>query len=279
MSYQGAHTGAELDDAVGVAKGAGTGLVVKTATGEGVRRSFTASANLALTNGDGVLGDIGLDLSAAVIASLAKADTALQEAALATVATTGAYADLVDPPLLGTMAGEATADYTPTAGLGSAAFTDSTAYATAAQGALADSAVQPEDLGTAATTDSTAYATAAQGGLADTAVQPGDATAVPYVAVAADKTLALTDANTEQQVEAAAVLTIPTNATAAFARGDKVAILSVTAGAVSVTASAGVTINGVDAGSATLTGQYSGAVITKIGADAWAIAGDIGEVL
>ena len=40
-------------------------------------------------------------------------------------------------------------------GLGSAAFTASTAYATAAQGALADSAVQPDDLAAIATTGST----------------------------------------------------------------------------------------------------------------------------
>ncbi len=106
-------------------------------------------------------------------------------------------------------------------GLGTAATTNSTAYATAAQGALADSALQSESdpvfsaseaasitstdttnwdtaytdrlkwdggstglnastgrtslgLGTAATTASTDYATAAQGSLADSAVQPGD---------------------------------------------------------------------------------------------------------
>jgi len=96
--------------------------------------------------------------------------------------------------------------------LGTAATTASTDYATAAQGATADSATQPGDnistltndsgfidssgapvqsvagrtgvvtlsntdvsgLGTAATTASTDYATAAQGGLADTAVQPSD---------------------------------------------------------------------------------------------------------
>lgn len=40
-------------------------------------------------------------------------------------------------------------------GLGSAAFTASTAYATAAQGALADTAVQPDDLAAIATTGST----------------------------------------------------------------------------------------------------------------------------
>ena len=76
--------------------------------------------------------------------------------------------------------------------LGTAAATDSSDYATAAQGTAADSAVQPGDLstvattgdysdlsgtptlGTAAATDATAYATAAQGATADTAVQPGD---------------------------------------------------------------------------------------------------------
>lgn len=59
-------------------------------------------------------------------------------------------------------------------GLGTAATTDASAYATAAQGALADSATQPSDLGTAAAEDVGYFATAAQGTLADTAVQPGD---------------------------------------------------------------------------------------------------------
>ena len=87
----------------------------------------------------------------------------------------GVYNDLTGKPTLGT-----------------AAATDSTAYATAAQGTLADSATQPGDLstvatsgdyddltnkptlGTAAATNATAYATAAQGTLADSATQPGD---------------------------------------------------------------------------------------------------------
>lgn len=59
-------------------------------------------------------------------------------------------------------------------GLGSAAFTSSGDYATAAQGALADSSVQPGDLGTAAAQDVTAFATAAQGALADSSIQPAD---------------------------------------------------------------------------------------------------------
>ena len=77
-------------------------------------------------------------------------------------------------------------------GLGSAAYTNSTAYATAAQGALAASALQKADietgaangtikvdgtevavkgLGSAAYTASTAYASAAQGTLATNALQ------------------------------------------------------------------------------------------------------------
>ena len=75
-------------------------------------------------------------------------------------------------------------------GLGSAAYTESTAYATAAQGAKADSAVQVIGTGSengtiavddanvavaglksAAYTEASAYATAAQGGKADTALQ------------------------------------------------------------------------------------------------------------
>jgi hypothetical protein len=59
-------------------------------------------------------------------------------------------------------------------GLGTAATTSASAYATAAQGALADTATQPGDLGTAAAEDVGYFATAAQGTLADSAVQPGD---------------------------------------------------------------------------------------------------------
>ncbi|MDX5412420.1 MAG: hypothetical protein LPK02_05195 [Rhodobacterales bacterium] len=94
---------------------------------------------------------------------------------LAAVALSGSYGDLTGRPALGTAASTAAAD-----------------YATAAQGALADSAVQPTDLaavatsgaysdltgrpvlGTAAATAATDYATAAQGDLADSAVQPND---------------------------------------------------------------------------------------------------------
>lgn len=159
-----------------------------------------------------VTGGDTISLAVAVTTSLGLADTAVQPEDLATVATTGAYADLSGLPTLGT-----------------AAATDATDYATAAQGALADSALQPADIGVtvqaysavlAATTasfttadeskldgieagadvtdtanvtaagalmdsevtnlaavkafDPADYATAAQGALADSALQPGD---------------------------------------------------------------------------------------------------------
>ena len=91
-------------------------------------------------------------------------------------------------------------------GLGTAATTAATDYATAAQGVLADSATQPADLatvatsggyadltgkptlGTAAATASTDYATAAQGATADTAVQPNDTVSFATLNVAVNTT-------------------------------------------------------------------------------------------
>jgi|SRR5690625_2665036 len=65
--------------------------------------------------------------------------------------------------------------------------------ATTAQGALADTAVQPGDLGTAANADTGDFATAAQGALADTAVQPGALAAVATTGQSSD--VAFTSSN------------------------------------------------------------------------------------
>ena len=119
------------------------------------------------------------DLTSGVQTSLRKADSAVQS--------------VVSGTQNGTIAVDG--EDVEVTGLGSAAFTESSAYATAAQGSLAASALQSSDittgtangtisvdgtnvavrgLGSAAYTAATAYATSAQGDLADSAVQPGD---------------------------------------------------------------------------------------------------------
>ena len=110
-------------------------------------------------------------------------------------------------------------------GLGSAAFTDSDAYATAAQGSKADTAVQSvtiaagstngsikitvdgsdteanvTGLGSAAYTESSAYATAAQGALADAAMPKSGGAFTGAVTLAADPTAEL-GAATKQYVD------------------------------------------------------------------------------
>ena len=137
--------------------------------------------------------------AAAAVAALDKADSAQagqyvsavsQENGIITVtrAQLPAAATLVEGTTNGTVKFNGTD--VPVHGLGSAAYTESDAYATAAQGALADTALQKADittgtangtiavdgtdvavkgLGTAAYTASTAYATAAQGTKADEA--------------------------------------------------------------------------------------------------------------
>lgn len=79
----------------------------------------------------------------------------------ATVATTGDYDDLTDKPILGTMAAESANDYTKTSSLSPVA----------TSGSYNDLINKPT-LGTAAAADTSDFATAAQGALADTALQP-----------------------------------------------------------------------------------------------------------
>lgn len=97
-------------------------------------------------------------------------NVSLSNLGLANVASTGEYSDLVNTPVLGTMAAENASDYTKTSSLsnvaltgsyddlvnkpvfGTAAFANTTDFATAAQGDLANTAVQPTDLANVATT-------------------------------------------------------------------------------------------------------------------------------
>lgn len=119
----------------------------------------------------------------------------LNKPTLATVATTGSYTDLTNQPTI--PAAQVNADWNASTGvtqifnkpaLGSAASANTTDFATAVQGAKADSAVQPGNLaavatsgdysdltnkptlGTAAAANTTDFATAAQGTKADNAI-------------------------------------------------------------------------------------------------------------
>ena len=85
----------------------------------------------------------------AVVYVTAAGEDIVQPSDLATVATTGAYSDLSGLPTLGTAAAADTGD-----------------FATAAQGSLADSAVQPADNISTLTNDA-GYITSADGGNAD----------------------------------------------------------------------------------------------------------------
>lgn len=68
-------------------------------------------------------------------------------------------------------------------------------------------------------------------------------------------------------------ITIPTDAGVPLALGTLVHVTQIGGGTAKVAAAAGVTLNGVTGGSVDLAGQWSGAALTKRGANAWVIQG------
>jgi hypothetical protein len=92
---------------------------------------------------------------------------------------------------------------------------------------------------------------------------------------ATDHTLEAVDLGSivETTGSSAVTVTIPDEATVAFETGTLVNVTQVGAGVATVLAAAGVTLNGVVGGSVALIGQWSGAALTKRGADAWVIQG------
>lgn len=73
-------------------------------------------------------------------------------------------------------------------------------------------------------------------------------------------------------------LTIPTNASVAFPVGTVINFVQVGAGVTTVVASSGVTLNGVVAGSAAVTKQYSVGSLVKLATDTWVVTGPIEDV-
>jgi len=68
-------------------------------------------------------------------------------------------------------------------------------------------------------------------------------------------------------------VTIPTETTVPFETGTLINVTQIGSGVTTVQAAAGVSLNGVPGGSIALDGQWSGAALTKRGADAWVIQG------
>ena len=88
-------------------------------------------------------------------------------------------------------------------------------------------------------------------------------------------TLELTDTGSILETTGASsvTVTIPDEATVPFEIGTLINVTQIGAGVATITAAAGVTLNGITGGSVTLDGQWSGAALTKRGADAWIIQG------
>jgi hypothetical protein len=90
------------------------------------------------------------------------------------------------------------------------------------------------------------------------------------------KTLALADENTWQRTTnaGATTITVPANATEAFAFGIEIDIMQAGTGQVTIAAAGGVTINS-KGGNLKLTGQYSVAHLKKVSTDVWDLWGDL----
>lgn len=93
-------------------------------------------------------------------------------------------------------------------------------------------------------------------------------TSTAYTLVLADAGKMVTMSNAS-----ANELTIPANSAVAFVIGTIIGIRQKGAGATTVTADTGVTLNGTSAGSGVLLARYSGVSIIKEGSDAWSIIG------
>ena len=105
----------------------------------------------------------------------------------------------------------------------------------------------------------------------------GSTTLVPVSARAASYTLTLSDAGEAVEITSASAttLTVPPNASVAFPVGTVIEVARLGAGAVTVAAGSGVTLQSAD-GDLGLRVQYSVLSLRKRATDTWLVAGDLG---
>lgn len=244
------------------------------------------------------------DVGAATAAQGVKADTAVQPAALAGyVATTDPRLSDARTPTAHTHPVAQVSDSTTTGralltavdaaaartalGLGTAATTASTAYATAAQGTTADGAAQKSanlsdlanaataranlGLGTAATTAATAYATSAQGALADSALQATTAQAI-NAQTGTSYTLVSGDAGKVVTLSNAGAITLNAPGSV-FTAGQRVDVVVIGAGMATVVGTSGATANGTP--SLVSRAQWSAFTILWTSVTACVVIGDM----
>lgn len=92
--------------------------------------------------------------------------------------------------------------------------------------------------------------------------------------------LELTDRNKDQWFNSSSPLTcsIRLNSEFPFAIGDTIPFLRLGSGTATIDAVDGVTLNGVNSGTTTIRTQYQGALLKKVGTNAWVISGEVSAV-
>lgn len=166
--------------------------------------------------------------------------------------------------------------------LGSAAASDTGDFATAAQGALADTAVQPSDTASTSAAGVVELATSAEaiaGSDSSRAVTPAALLAARRQVINAQTgttyTIVLSDENKQVTLNNASPITVtlPQDSDVAIPVGGRVDFMVIGAGAVTFAAGTGATVNGTP--SLVSRAQWSPLSAQKIAADTWVVMGDL----
>ena len=212
----------------------------------------------------------------ATLDTLGELATALgNDAALSTTLTTsiGLKAPLASPSLTGTPLSTTAAVDTNTTQIATTAYVVGQAYAKLASPTFTGTVTLPTGTvtsamildGTIANADISTTAAIDQGKIADTTI---NAQTASYTLVLADKNKLV-----EMGVGSGNTLTVPPNSSVAFPVGSTITILQTGAGQCTLTAGAGVTVNGTPG--LKLRTTWSSATIIKRATDTWVALGDL----